>query len=122
VSGLNLATPDARHRRPLKFFLYHLSVKTTLMPKGEIVVQEVSDASPSWRDSGHSKGYLHSLPFPTETAERKSSKKCWNVTDPPIIMVVRKAFFDVGHSLKDQRSNRRSLSEGTPSRHFRRTN
>jgi hypothetical protein len=82
------------------------------VPKGEIVVQEVSDASPSWRDSGHSKGYLHSLPFPTETAERKSSKKCWNVNDPPIIMVVRKAFFDVGHPLKDQRSNRRSHLPG----------
>jgi hypothetical protein len=27
VSGLNLATPDARHRRPLKFLLYHQSVK-----------------------------------------------------------------------------------------------
>jgi len=63
----------------------------------------VSDASPSWRDSGHSKGYLHFSPFPTETAERKSSKKCWNVTDPPITMVVRKAFFDVGHSLKNIR-------------------
>jgi hypothetical protein len=58
----------------------------------------VSDASPSWRDSGHSKGYLHFSPFPTETAERKSSKKCRNVTDPTITMVVRKAFFDVGHS------------------------
>jgi hypothetical protein len=27
VSGLDLATPDARHRRPLKFFLYCRSVK-----------------------------------------------------------------------------------------------
>jgi hypothetical protein len=73
------------------------------------VVQEVSDASPSWRDSGDSKGYLHFSPFPTETAERKSSKKCWNVTDPTITMVVRKAFFDVGHSLKDHSKNRRKL-------------
>jgi len=32
----------------------------------------------------------------------KFSKKSWNVTDPPIITVVRKASFDVVHSLKDQ--------------------
>jgi hypothetical protein len=33
----NLATPDARHRRPLKFLftLYYQSVKATLVPKGE---------------------------------------------------------------------------------------
>jgi hypothetical protein len=78
-------------------------------PKGEVPFQEVSDASPSWRDSGHSKGYLHFSPFPTETAERKSSKKCGNVINPPIIMVVRKAFFDVGHPLKYQSKNRRKL-------------
>ncbi len=28
VGNLNLVTPDARHRRPLKFLLYHQSVKT----------------------------------------------------------------------------------------------
>jgi hypothetical protein len=28
VVSLDLATPDARHRRPLKFFLYHRSVKS----------------------------------------------------------------------------------------------
>jgi hypothetical protein len=28
LSGFNLATPDARHRRPLKFIFYHQSVKT----------------------------------------------------------------------------------------------
>ncbi|PYK15995.1 MAG: hypothetical protein DME64_04680 [Verrucomicrobia bacterium] len=27
LSGLNLATPDARHRRPLKFLLYQPTVK-----------------------------------------------------------------------------------------------
>jgi hypothetical protein len=68
VSGLNLATPDARHRRPLKFFI------------------------PSYGNGG-----------------TKSSKRCWNITDPPIIMAVRKAFFDVGHPLKYQSKNRRKL-------------
>jgi hypothetical protein len=33
---LDLATPDARHRRPLKFFLYHPSEKATLVPKGKV--------------------------------------------------------------------------------------
>ncbi len=35
-----------------------------------------------------------------------------NVTNPPIITVTGKAFFDVGHSLKDQKSNRRSHLPG----------
>jgi hypothetical protein len=46
--------------------------------------------------------------FPFHT----SSAKKLNVTDPPIITVVGKAFFDVGHSLKDQKSNRRSHLPG----------
>jgi hypothetical protein len=36
----NLATPDARHRRPLKFFLYHPSVKSNGRAKRQSVVQE----------------------------------------------------------------------------------
>jgi len=35
-----------------------------------------------------------------------------NVTNTPIITVVGKAFFDVGHSLEDQKSNRRSHLPG----------
>jgi hypothetical protein len=35
-----------------------------------------------------------------------------NITDPPIITVVGKAFFDVGHSLKDQSKNRRKNPPG----------
>jgi len=62
----------------------------------------VSDASPWWRDSGHSKGLFAFLTCSYGNGGTKSSKKCRNVTVPPIIMVVRKAFFDVGHSLKDQ--------------------
>jgi hypothetical protein len=31
VVSLNLATPDARHRRPLKVFLYHPSVKSPIL-------------------------------------------------------------------------------------------
>src|SRR5207247_7957428 len=40
------------------------------------------------------------------------SAKKLNITDPPIITVTGKAFFDVGHSLKDQKSNRRSHLPG----------
>jgi len=42
--------------------------------------------------------------FPFHT----SSAKKLNVTDPPIITVIGNAFFDIGHSLKDQSKNRRS--------------
>jgi hypothetical protein len=35
LCGLNLAMPDARHRRPLKFFyLNSFNVKASLVPKG----------------------------------------------------------------------------------------
>jgi hypothetical protein len=44
----------------------------------------------------------HAISFHT------SSTKKLNITDPPIITVTGKAFFDVGHSLKDLRLNRRS--------------
>jgi hypothetical protein len=46
--------------------------------------------------------------FPFHT----SSAKKLNVTSPPIVTVVGKAFFDVGHSLKDQKLNRRSHLPG----------
>jgi hypothetical protein len=41
-----------------------------------------------------------------------SSAKKLNVTNPPIVTVVGKAFFDIGHSLKDQKANRRSHLPG----------
>jgi hypothetical protein len=45
--------------------------------------------------------------FPFHT----SSAKKLNVTDPPIITVIGKAYFDVGHAPKDQ-SNRRKYFPG----------
>jgi hypothetical protein len=54
-------------------------------------------------------GVFAFLTFSYGNGRTKSSKKCWNVTDPPIMMVVRKAFFDVGRSLKDESKNRRKL-------------
>jgi len=41
--------------------------------------------------------------FPFHT----SSARKLNVTNPPIITVIGRAFFDIGHSLKDQSKNRR---------------
>jgi len=38
-----------------------------------------------------------------------SSAKKLNVTDPPIITVVGKAFWDVGHAPKDQSNRRKRL-------------
>jgi hypothetical protein len=46
--------------------------------------------------------------FPFHTA---SGKKL-TLNQTPVITVTGKAFFDVGHSLKDQRSNRRSHLPG----------
>jgi hypothetical protein len=45
------------------------------------------------------------IPFHTQSAKKL------NVTDPPIVTVVGKAFFDVGHAPKDQ-SNRRKYFPG----------
>jgi hypothetical protein len=39
---------------------------------------------------------------------RTSSAKKLTLNQTPVITVTGKAFFDVGHSLKDQKSNRRS--------------
>ena len=59
---------------PAQILLYYPSVKKQRPRQRRNVVQEVSDACPSWRDSGHSKGYLHFSRFPTETAERSPRK------------------------------------------------
>jgi hypothetical protein len=45
--------------------------------------------------------------FPFQT----SSAKKLNVTDPPIITVIGKAFFDVGHAPKDQSNRRKDLPD-----------
>jgi hypothetical protein len=42
---------------------------------------------------------------------RRSAKKL-TLNQTPVVTVTDKAFFDVGHSLKDQKSNRRSHLPG----------
>jgi hypothetical protein len=48
--------------------------------------------------------------FENDFDQRSSSKK--TIEEPPIITVVGKALFDIGHSLKDQSKNRRSHLPG----------
>jgi hypothetical protein len=49
---------------------------------------------------------------PTRFPFHTSSAKKLTLNQTPVIIVTGKAFFDVGHSLKDQRSNRRSHLPG----------
>jgi hypothetical protein len=72
-----------------------------------IVVVEVP-AKPQWCSIRETVFSWTRTKFPFHT----SSAKKLNITDPPIITVTGKAFFDVGHSLKDQRSNRRKYQPG----------
>jgi hypothetical protein len=49
--------------------------------------------------------------FVTRRDTNSATAKKLNVTNPPIITVVGKAFWDIGHAPKDQ-SNRRKYSPG----------
>jgi hypothetical protein len=71
------------------------------------VVCEVP-AKPQWCEIRNTVFSWTRARFPFHT----SSAKKLNITDPPIVTVVGKAFFDVGHSLKNQKSNRRSHLPG----------
>src|SRR5437899_1794726 len=42
LSGLNLATPDARHRRPLKIFLYNRNVRSKARAKRQMSFRKCS--------------------------------------------------------------------------------
>jgi hypothetical protein len=70
--------------------------------KPGIVVVEVP-AAPQWCSIRQTVFRWTTTRFPFQT----SSAKKLNVTNPPIITVVGKAFFDIRHSLKDQSKNRR---------------
>jgi hypothetical protein len=49
--------------------------------------------------------------MPLQHSNGSTSAKKLNVTDPPIITVIGKAFWDIGHAPKDQ-SNRRKYMPG----------
>jgi hypothetical protein len=47
----------------------------------------------------------HAIPFHTSSAKKLT------VTNSPIITVVGRAFFDIGHGLKDQSNRRKRLPD-----------
>jgi len=75
----------------------HIELRDATGDKPEIVIVEVA-ADPQ---SCEIRNTFHT-----------SSAKKLNVTDPPIITVIGKTFFDIGHSLKDQSKNRRKNLPG----------
>jgi hypothetical protein len=85
----------------------HIALQDATGDKPGIVVVEVP-AKPQWCEIRNTVFSWTQAKFPFHT----SSAKKVNVTDPPIITVVGKAFFDIGHSLKDQSKNRRSHLPG----------
>ena len=58
---------------------------------------------------GHKCYELRNAPLAAMTKAGMSPRKL-NIDQPPVITVVGRAFFDVGHSLKDQSKNREKAS------------
>jgi hypothetical protein len=79
----------------------HIELQDATADKAGIVVVEVPP-KPQWCERRQTVFGWTPTKFPFQT----SSARKLNLTNPPIITVVGKAFFDVGHALKDQ-SNRR---------------
>ncbi len=84
----------------------HIALVGATGDKPGIVVCEVP-AKPQWCEIRNTVFSWTRTKFPFHT----SSAKKLNVSDPPIITVTGRAFFDIGHALKDQ-SNRRSHLPG----------
>ena len=84
----------------------HIALARATGDKPGIVVCEVP-AKPQWCEIRNTVFSWTRTKFPFHT----SSAKKLNVSDPPIITVTGRAFFDIGHALKDQ-SNRRSHLPG----------
>ncbi len=81
----------------------HIALTDATGDKPGIVVVEVP-AKPAWCEIRKTVFSWTRTLFPFHT----SSAKKLTLDQSPVIIVTGKAFFDVGHSLKDQRSNRRS--------------
>ena len=84
----------------------HIALQDATGDKSGIVVVEIP-AKPQWCE-------IRNMVFSwtrTRFSFHTSSAKKLNVTDPPIITVTGKAYFDVGHAPKDQ-SNRRKYLPG----------
>jgi hypothetical protein len=74
----------------------HLALQDATGDKAGIVVCEIP-AKQQWCSIRETVFSWTRTKFPFHT----SSAKKLNVTNPPIITVIGKAFFDIGHSLKD---------------------
>ena len=80
----------------------HIALSDATGDKLGIVIVELPE-KPQWCSIRETVFSWTRTRFPFHT----SSAKKLNVANPPIITVVGKAFFDIGHSLKDQSKNRR---------------
>jgi hypothetical protein len=85
----------------------HIALQDATGDKPGIVVCEVP-AKPHWCEIRNTVfGWTRTL-FPFHTGSAKNL----TLNQTPVITVTGKAFFDVGHSLKDQKANRRSHLPG----------
>ena len=80
----------------------HIALADATGGKPGIVVCEIPP-QPQWCEIRNTVFSWTRTRFPFHT----SSAKKLNFSDSPVITVVGKAFFDIGHSLKDQMKNRR---------------
>jgi len=85
----------------------HIGLQDMTGDKPGIVVVEVP-AKPQWCEIRNKVFGWTNTRFPFHT----SSAKKLTLNHTPVITFTGKAFFDVGHSLKDQTSNRRSHFPG----------
>jgi len=85
----------------------HIALQDATGDKPGIVVVEVP-SKPQWCTIRTTVFSWTHTKFPFHT----SSGKKLTLNQTPVIIVTGKAFFDVGHSLKDQKSNRRSHFPG----------
>jgi hypothetical protein len=88
----------------------HLAIADATGDRPGIVVCEVRVKSQRCEMCNAVFGWTHTR-FPFHTS---SSAKKLTFDQTPVITVIGKAYFDVGHSLKDQLSNRRSHLPATP--------
>ena len=85
----------------------HVALQDATEDKPGIVVCEIP-AKQQWCSIRETVFSWTTTRFPFHTG---SARKL-NVANPPIITVVGRAFFDIGHSLKDQSKNRRKNLPG----------
>jgi hypothetical protein len=84
----------------------HIELQDMTGDKPGIVVVEVPE-KPQWCEIRNMVFSWTRTRFPFHT----SSAKKLNVTDPPVITVIGKAFFDIGHAPKDQSNRRKYLAD-----------